>query len=498
MALPLTVRIATRTLNVRAQPSASAAKIGEVHLNDTVQVVGVDRANGWFAIRWQGGTAWISGQYTDPAPPTAQLDLPAAVKITSDSLNARNLPDDASASQGVLAKNAALLVLGISGDGVWLAVERAGATAWLMRRFIAPADPAEVGAYPARNVRGVHWSPVVFPPPREDWDYWLREMRELKVGWIKLLEQGDGPMLEWALACKASGIEPIMRVWAGRHLPDRLEDRHFNKMREYAGHGIRWYELYNEPNLPGLEWKPEYDDGTFRWDKPGICDVLMDHWLADAERAAEAGVWPAFPAIGATDWGSGRGPGFSFSSVNFTRRCIEIIAQDPARRSRFLNLVKNGAWVAVHVSPRPASQALDYDPWNPEDGDRSRPWDICLRGYEIPLRYLAELLGVQNTPVISTEGGMFSAKERARIGDAIYAGFVRDGQSDHNRIAEQWGPDIIRMYNFIEKKTPLRALCSWIFNDVGVGDPNWLDSGWYRGKEPMPIIPMLKRAWAAS
>lgn len=70
------------TLNVRAEPRASSADIGDLPPDATgVEVQGTDASGKWGRIIWQEGMGWISMRFLepDPVPRLADTQLPAGM-----------------------------------------------------------------------------------------------------------------------------------------------------------------------------------------------------------------------------------------------------------------------------------------------------------------------------------------------------------------------------------------------------------------------------------
>ncbi|MBI4771401.1 MAG: hypothetical protein HY784_13585, partial [Chloroflexi bacterium] len=394
-----------------------------------------------------------------------------------------------------LPQGTEVLVLGVNGPGNWYAVDYQGQALWLSASRVdavaqgQPAAPAD----PNRNLRGVHWAPAVNNPPgdRNDWNYWLGELRALKIGWIKLLDTdnpSDGAMLDFARFWKSNGIEPIMRIFIPRLYPDRLPPGAFIKMQNYAAAGVRYVEIGNEPNL-SVEWQdralntfPKAGDAPIISSNDAAIVQFSDGWLADAEETLARGCWPAYPAMSPTDWYGGVNT--AFSSVEFYRRSFRYYAADAKRTARFRRLLQQGAWLAVHTSWRqPGSLPIDLDPFR-DTPNPNAPWDICLRGYEVPLHFLRDMFGLTDVRVLSTEGGAFSPEHlRDHIGDPPYS----EGE---------WFNALVKVYDWLAKNSSMVAMCPWVLTDGYGASGSWPHNGWYRDKTPRSIVPRLKQAWA--
>ena len=73
------------TLNVRAEPRASSADIGDLEFNATgVEVIATDASGTWGRIVWQEGNGWVAMRFLQPDP-VAQIAgtrLPAGLTCT--------------------------------------------------------------------------------------------------------------------------------------------------------------------------------------------------------------------------------------------------------------------------------------------------------------------------------------------------------------------------------------------------------------------------------
>ncbi|MBI4771400.1 MAG: hypothetical protein HY784_13580, partial [Chloroflexi bacterium] len=87
-ALPETVTVSQPNTSVFAAPASTSQQLGNLAAGSRLQVVGVNRAGTWHAIRWNDRFAWVHGSRTQP-PPVAPPDLPERVRIASSALNLR-------------------------------------------------------------------------------------------------------------------------------------------------------------------------------------------------------------------------------------------------------------------------------------------------------------------------------------------------------------------------------------------------------------------------
>lgn len=187
-------------------------------------------------------------------------------------------------------------------------------------------NPLSLYPRPANdNGRGVHWTPTNQPQPRETVDYFLKEIRQMNMKWVKLL-QDDRPDLTHTYLIEqlvANGIEPVLRVYK----PFNEPYQHLKTLVPAAvAKGVHYFQLYTEPNLAG-------PDGGWREDEPIRIERIVDRWILAARDVHEGGGHPALPALA---------PGGDVDDMVFLDRFLSGLA---ARGQADL---LRGAWIPVH------------------------------------------------------------------------------------------------------------------------------------------------------
>lgn len=352
-----------------------------------------------------------------------------------------------------------------------------------LNKAIDEKQHAPPPAQPRGAIIGVHGAPGVGVPPRADWDVWISRLQQMGARWFKQCENDDlnqREVFEWAKRLKQAGIEPIIRYYVSRQFPNPLPETHIQKMRWYAGAGITWAEIGNEPNLDH-EWQGNWL-GRVNFNDPQCVALLADGWVRDAKRALDAGVKPAFYALAPTDWNGGTHP--SMSSVVFSRRMALWLADN--RRADTLDIFRRGGWLAVHCATY--EQPVDFNPNRPD----GTVWDMSLRGYEVIRAAFKDAFGngldVSKIPILSTEGGVFapestSMQNRPRLSEAEHA----------RRTVE--------MFNWLETSSPLMAMCPWCLSADGFGgpfDPRFAWDGWFQQGRALPVVSEMQRLCAAN
>ncbi len=434
------------------------------------------------------------GEKTEPVVEKPITVTPVAHTVWVNAeygLNLRDAPISGDVVR-VLADRETLEVLSQQGD--WLEVRAEdGQTGWVSVEYVTEAEAVATPSVvepplpPKGNVRGIHGSAGMVAPPQHLWDAWVSELKAMSMAWYKQLDAGDpndtggSSTFAWARKLKQNGIDPIIRYYQGQMFPGRLHDAAFEKMKRYASEGIVWCEIGNEPNLDRAEWHSDHH-GKLTWQDATYPRIIVENWINDAEKAVAAGARPGFYAFAPTDWGDHR-PHPQLSSVRFYQRMFEHVAADAGLRSRFTDLFSPGkAWLSVHVSTY--EWPVDFNPFPPN----AAPYDMCLRGYEVPLRYLDEILGIKNVIVMSTEGGVFTKDSTSMSG--------------HTRLKshQEHAQRTVEMFDWLQKHSPLRAMCPWlisnVFQAIGHHDGAWEHDGWYDGEppgfRPKPVVQAMK------
>lgn len=185
------------------------------------------------------------------------------------------------------------------------------------------------------NPRGLH-NRGPFRP--FDSDRFLRP----RMGWVKLVAGGDEYVSE-AARLVANHCMPIVRIYRSSMGAMAVPDDWYDIYAQYMDAGVRWFELYNEPNVPE-EW-PQDPDGNpgvaLNWENvERVISPLMDNWLDWAETMISMGAYPGFPALAA----SGER---ERSTVYWLNSCLHYLRS--THSERFLWVAENGLWCATHA-----------------------------------------------------------------------------------------------------------------------------------------------------
>ena len=373
------------------------------------------------------------------------------------------------------------------------------------------------------NGRGVHWSArlyhdAVYPSQ----DYWVDQLRAMKIKWVKLLDDGGGSGITLARKLIAADIMPVIRIYMAQLNPSTLGGRELDTVERYVAIGVRYFESNNEPDLPA-EWRDNQMPDNW-------LDIVVNNFIHDADAVLGRGGLLALPAMG---------PGSRDNPVS-------LVVQKGRR-----DLFETGCWVAIHNYTlnhpldypsdavnqlgQPLTQAeydtyarwqyshLTYDqivamgvPLSRDDYAKYNRWawdgrpieminqvraankrpgstvyddPNCFRGYEAAGKMIYDALGFY-VPVISTEGGPVV------------------GWGDDNRYAKvnpatqrEWQLGITR---FMQTVAPpwYFSCCTWLLASRPLGDfnPTWEQMSWYTHAWDMqfgldgelPIVQALK------
>lgn len=137
-------------VEVRARPSAEAAKLGELDPGGPgVAVLEPDESGAWGHVGWQGGSGWVELRHLRPA----FAEGPELLRVTGvaegDVLNVRAGPTVRSPVVGDLGGNGARVeVLEAGPEAKWGRILHGEGDGWVALRYLAPAEPVRVAPSP--------------------------------------------------------------------------------------------------------------------------------------------------------------------------------------------------------------------------------------------------------------------------------------------------------------------------------------------------------------
>jgi len=338
----------------------------------------------------------------------------------------------------------------------------------------------------SHNPRGMHGTGI---------DYW--QWRQWGLGWIKLVYE-DEKGINYAGHALELGVTPIVRVHRAVFSGQVMDDAMRRLYQDYLSMGVRWFEFYNEPNLP-YEW---WEGTDLRPDNLDLIRPLCDNWLTWAEFIINNGGYPGFTALSelATDWG------------NTTAWLVNLLQyMSDHHYERFRNIINNGMWIATHPyivnhwyqeepgggarSARPAVRVnhqeggwhfeYPYDPICQADDPGRTVWGgtpsapindvVGLLATGIAwLEALQEMFGVGWIPVVGTEGGIWRIPDS---NDPIFQPDTRYPAYDINSHAQ----GTIAMFDWLADQAP-----PWMF-----GVTLWEFESYWRNGNPIPALNLL-------
>jgi hypothetical protein len=225
------------------------------------------------------------------------------------------------------------------------------------------------------NPRGMHNVGAYYPIARDRYP-------RLQLGWYKFVAGGE----EFANDCVwllENNITPVIRIY--RVVPGAMgvDSTLKQQWSAYAGAGVKWFEFYNEPNLPDPEWPGDIRSRVNPQNIEEVIRPLCENWLVFAEYIMSLGGYPGFP---------------SFSETVSPNGAIQwqdamLIYMRDHQRERFQTTIHNGLWAAVHpytlnhfyqeVPGQPASLRLPEQYNALEDGWHFEyPYDPFTQAYD--------------------------------------------------------------------------------------------------------------------
>lgn len=276
----------------------------------------------------------------------------------------------------------------------------------------------------SRNPRGLHVQRALITP------LLVERWTNAGFGWVKLVAAGE-EYVDDSMRFLERGVTPVLRLyrerWGARPFDRTMRDQTLSYLRA----GVKWFEFYNEPNLP-IEWPPGVNIDFRNMD---IMIPLIENWLLWAEFIVSQGGYPGFTALAET-------PHPQQASIRWIDVWLNHLAENHYERFRYV--LANGAYCATHpyilnhyyqrvpgggpTSARPPEQQVAREPgWHFEypydpisqasDPGRTVYGGTALTPYGDPNgltamgrmfnERCAAMFGTQAVPVVGTEGGIW-------------------------------------------------------------------------------------------
>lgn len=271
-----------------------------------------------------------------------------------------------------------------------------------------------------------------------------------KFGWMKLVALGS----DYVSMCPqllANNVTPIIRVYRPQHSGVPIDPEMRQNFLDYLNVGVKWFEIYNEPNL-GIEWPNGANFDPMNTN--GVIAPICNNWLDWAEFIIENGGYPGFIPL------SEAGGGWENTTTWINQLCLYMFDN---HYRRFSQVLHSGFWIPTHpyilnhfyqelpgqgeLSARPPEMQnhaeggwhfeYPYDPIS-QAGDPGRTvWggtplsplgDVhgliaCGQAW---LERLQDMFGLGAVPVIGTEGGLWPLPQPGQLRqmDTRYPGFT--------------------------------------------------------------------------
>lgn len=342
--------------------------------------------------------------------------------------------------------------------------------------------------------RGIHWTASCdHSRTLAEWPFWSKELTDMNIGWVKLLDNGGGSSINLCKALKSVGIEPVVRMYRPRPNPGHLQSlatsvpktpvpltvANLDTVSRLVNAGVRYFETNNEPNLID-----EWDPGGWKslsWIQR--VRAVMENWLIDAQNVMLRGGFPAFPALAPSGHTLNDA---AIGSIRFYVEAVKYLAE--AHPNQAMDFFHNGVWLAVHNYGLNHPIVYPYDPINQQDhpGETTRNDDCCIRAYEV-IRDLVRETFSATPPIICTEGGYVPPPNGWQQQDNRYEPLTYDSQA---RLT-------VAMFTWLKENAPeVWGVCPWLVANerLGHNDPAWTQSVWYTQSGELPVVKMMKES----
>ncbi|HLA42637.1 MAG TPA: hypothetical protein VJZ27_04335, partial [Aggregatilineales bacterium] len=177
----------------------------------------------------------------------------------------------------------------------------------------------------SRNPRGMHNQGAMN----------LDILIEQKMGIAKIVGLG-ADYVGFCATLLERGITPIIRIYRPEHSGVPIDPSMMQQFQSYLGVGVKWFEIYNEPNL-SIEWSPGRNFDPMN--TAGVIAPICDNWLNWAEMIINGGGYPGFIPL------SEAGGGWENTTTWINQL---LIYMHDRHYDRFLNILANGFWLPAH------------------------------------------------------------------------------------------------------------------------------------------------------
>lgn len=128
----VTGTITADVLNIRSNHNTSSSIIGKINYNTKVSIL--DISNGWYKIKYNNTTGWISGEYVKLASNSNTVQSSKNGMVTATALNVRSAGNTNSRIIGSLSKNAKVQIISTSNG--WHKIKYNNTTGFVSGEYI--------------------------------------------------------------------------------------------------------------------------------------------------------------------------------------------------------------------------------------------------------------------------------------------------------------------------------------------------------------------------
>ena len=128
----VTGTVTADVLNIRSNPNTSSAVIGSLNHNTKVSIMEI--SNGWYKIKFNNTTGWISGQYVKLDNNSNSIQTSATGVVTADVLNVRSGASTNNSIIGSISKNAKVEIISTSNG--WHKIKYNNTTGFVSAEYI--------------------------------------------------------------------------------------------------------------------------------------------------------------------------------------------------------------------------------------------------------------------------------------------------------------------------------------------------------------------------
>lgn len=350
---------------------------------------------------------------------------------------------------------------------------------------------------PEDNKRGLHWSGSQYFWGQDRWDYWRKELIDMKIKWVKLLDDGSGSAFGLCQRLVDIGIMPVVRIFRQEPNPGTIHSREIDHISKLVKLGVYYFETNNEPDLP-LEW----EDGK----RPeNWLDIVVDNFIMEADMVHDVGGYLLFPAFGP----GGRGNPFQMivdrgrADLFDGKICLAIHNYCLGRPLDYPNddVTLNGTPITEQEwwdYGGKYSWEMGYDEVNRHRKEMANPNanimedSTCFRAFEYFDTLINQACG-HSIPIMTTEGG-YNVRQRAGTTFGDDPRYPKLGELRTSQAMDE-------MYEYMEKDAPYYyfACMSWLaaVSEFGYGAQNfeihsWYSSLWQHLDGKLPLVDILK------